>query len=211
MIKTKEDLIGRYAVRADKEVFELFMQKCEGFGVEWRSGREPRNYDYGDCVACDVGAELGFFSNLANLENKGYKRLTISDFKQPKTRTEYKLVTMKDWEALKAFHDGQAFYLKPERAEDYELVLYTQALINSHQNNDLYTKEEVEIDWRDVAAECLGIERYRENEAGYYASNGQYLDLKGKYVGALFNDGETTIDQFLRMCHEVAEMTEKPE
>ena len=35
IIKTREDLLGTYVLREDREVFKLFMDKCEEFGLTW--------------------------------------------------------------------------------------------------------------------------------------------------------------------------------
>lgn len=116
------------------------------------------------------------------------KELTLSDFKPTKTRTEYKPVSMKDWEALKAFHEGQEFY------HNTHLVTNTQTLLRSHQNNALYTKEEVELGWKDIV---------NEYDSDSDAFNDQIHEMCFLHQG--------TEKDFIRMCHEVADMTEKPQ
>lgn len=196
---SEEKLLNGYIGNRNKELQAEWYKACEyhGFDMEHCNGK----YD-----ATPVShIEKGKVHFTHNLSVYGYnkKKLTLDDFKT-KTRTEYKLVTMRDYEALKEFHEGKEFY---HNTNDYKLVTNPQTLIQSYQHKSLYTKEEVELDWRDVAAGCLGFDMVNP---GFYYSNGKYLDFKGKYIGVLLGC-DTTIDQFLRMCHEVAEMTEKPE
>lgn len=192
VIKTKEDLINRYAVREDKEVFEMFMQKCEEFGLKFQNGQAPRVIKCNECVCYNfhVNGKLGHGSNRF-FNSQGMRKLTLADFNtkesdydrgmreamkkialscgrnfcadigyedlpdlvdslickpQPKTRTEYKPVTMRDYEALQEFHAGKEFYHKSEYARKYNQVSNVETLIQAHVGGWLYTKEEVKID-----------------------------------------------------------------
>lgn len=209
MIKTKEDLISRYAVRADEEVFELFMQKCEEFGVRWCSGRKPRERADDECVTFNYHGD-GVLTHASKkfYESKGLKRLTLADFKpQPKTRTEYKPVTMRDYEALKAFHAGKEFYYKTYDFTQYIRATLPTALVDAHGRGWLYTKEEVDLDWRDVADDFLSSCKYLTP-----ACDISLCVTKPKSDDPQdLEEWEELQVEFLRMCHEVAELTEKPE
>lgn len=241
MIKNKEDLSGCYAVRADEEVFELFMQKCEEFGIKWLDGTLPRDFGGGDRVRYRCDSDILAHSSGSFYESLGMKRLTLADFKpktktdnnktigdignelhnlscklqdsddgeylsslaiecwdmakpQPKTRTEYKPVTMRDFEALQEFHAAKEFYHKPDHARNYNTVQNVETLIQAHVGGWLYTKEEVEINWRDVVS-------------WYDKYNSPFSSPA--YEVSFLHQG--TQKDFLRMCHEVAEITEKPE
>lgn len=85
MITCKEDLKGFYALRSDKEVFELFMDKCEEFGITWADGHLPRGVKGGEAVSvvfsvtsCDC---LGFGSELF-YKNLDRKAITLVDFNE---------------------------------------------------------------------------------------------------------------------------------
>lgn len=194
MIKTKKDLVGRYAVREDKEVFELFMQRCEEFGIKWLDGTLPRDFSGGDRVRYRCDSDILAHSSGSFYESLGMKRLTLSDFKTTKTRTEYKPVTMRDYEALQEFHEGKEFYHKPTHARNYNIVQNVETLIQARVSGWLYTKEEKEIDWRDVVS--------------WYDKYNSPFSSPAYEVSFLHQGDEK---DFLRMCHEVAEITEKPE
>lgn len=187
MIKTKEDLNDCYAVRADKEVFELFMQKCEEFGIKWHGGCEPRRVVYGLAVVYD-GDRLAHGSECSFV---GSKKLTLADFKpQPKTRTEYKPVTMRDYEALQKFHSGKEFYHKPEYARNHNLVSNVETLIQAHVGGWLYTKEEVKIDWKVEATKFISENETTEEECIWTVDG---VDL--------------TDESFIKLCYLVTELT----
>lgn len=91
MITCKEDLKGFYALRSDKEVFELFMDKCEEFGITWADGHLPRGVIVGETMAVafsSTGDErLGFSSELF-YKDLGGKVITLADFKGLSNNTD---------------------------------------------------------------------------------------------------------------------------
>lgn len=153
MITCKEDLIGFYALRSDKEVFELFMDKCEKFGITWGTKDNVRNFKEGEAVTFGhylrAAGFLGF-SSEAKLINSGLVKLTLSDFKP--ARTEYVKVTGSIFK-LKAELEAGKLYHEILGSSGLVVIDDESVLIYELQNENVYRKREVK--WQDEVEEYL--------------------------------------------------------
>ncbi|ALM62004.1 hypothetical protein AXI64_gp012 [Vibrio phage qdvp001] len=186
MIKTVDNLRKCYAVRADKEVFELFMNKCEEFGVVWAGvGEYPRDCRLGEAVVFS-GADTDKLTHgdESRMKQKGYKRLTLSDLK-PRTKTVYEKVEFNHaWELVKQFELYNDILYKSSSTPTYELMSIEniQNMLCNEYPVSLYRKVEKEIDWREVSHGYLAA------KTGFHWSTP---------VGEVINDES---DCFLDLC-----------
>lgn len=120
MITCKEDLKGFYALRSDKEVFELFMDKCEEFEAKWSDGNLPRDIKRGDAVSVAFSDtnyfRLSFGSELF-YKGLGRKVVTLADFKEVSKKLDnYKGVASK-WKYVPVVVGVSIFDLQEELKE----------------------------------------------------------------------------------------------
>lgn len=193
MIKSKEDLSGCYAERADKEVFELFMQKCDEFGIKGLSGGLPRDVKNGYCVCYDFMGSGGLGCASKRFYNdQGMKQLTLSDFKHKKIRTEWVKAEDDLWQLEDEFKNGDLYWLSCDTT--YKVITKTYTLTSFLEAGEVYRKVEKEIDWRIEATNFIA-----NNEAKYF-----------DYTWSVDGVDLTDID-FIKLCHLVVKLTDKPE
>ncbi|MGO1190286.1 hypothetical protein [Vibrio casei] len=121
--------------------------------------------------------------------------------KPMKTKTTYEKVTMRDYEALQEFHAGKEFYHNMGFARDYREVKSVISLVSAHSERKLYTKTETPLAWRDAVVDYI-------EKCDMY-----HHDIKSENEDATFilNSCDLSDKQFLKMCHDIAEITERPE
>lgn len=171
VIKTIEDMKMCYVPRHDKEVFELFMDKCEEFGLSWSdySGGEPRDIKLGEVVVFNGSTnKLLTHASEAYAAVKGYKRLTLSDLK-PRTRTEYEKVAESPRELFQAMLNGEEFYLFKEELLNFDGNQFWRHTEDGksritfiEDENEIYRKVEKEIDWRDEVNKAFPAIDFRD-------------------------------------------------
>lgn len=159
MITCKEDMRGCYAPRCDKEVFELFMDKCDEFGIKWADRREdPRDCQFGEAVVFSGNEEDKLTHGGEVIMNqKGYKRLTLSDLK-PRTKVVYEKVEFEPNEIWKAFKEHQEVgYLYVNTSDGFECLLdgVFNLAMSISQGDQLYRKVERPVEWFDDAVEYI--------------------------------------------------------
>lgn len=165
MITCKEDLKGFYVLRSDKEVFELFMDKCEEFGVVWGDGSEPRSIKEGEVVAFSyTGDRLGFSSELL-CKNLCRKAITLADFKEVSKKLDnykgvaskwkYKKVDMTPTDIYRAMLDGEAFYVNEQEMywNGNAFWLNCERVRFIDPNHDVCRK--VKVKWQEEVEEYL--------------------------------------------------------
>lgn len=212
MITKKEDLIGRYALRSEKEVFELFMQKCEELEMTWCSGEKPRDITDGDAVDCNYRYGGLAYGSETYYADRGFVKLTISDFKpskeesaiktlemlgyvyhgaelweppvkKPRTRTEYVKVTESIFDLREEFERGELYH-KFEHAREYSKVKNTESLSQALNNGCCYRKVEKEIDERQEFIDELGKIQRRIGDCQLYDFyNAVFESGKFKLIG----------------------------
>lgn len=121
MIKTKQDLAGKYALREDKEVFELFAEKVKELGFSYcGTGAGAHSCPEVEAVDADLSDNTLTHCTQEYYEKEGYTKLTLEDFidtspKQTpvKTKVDYiKWDIPKLSTAISLVEDGEVFYYK---------------------------------------------------------------------------------------------------
>lgn len=141
MIKCKEDLINTAVFCHKGELRELYLKKCEQFGVNWNHA--GLNIDKYTLLMVDENAEL---QGVACCNDDFYldlKRLTLPDLK-PRTRTEYEKVTESIFDLRDEFERGELYEsLCGSKLENEHDFIY------AYTNDHIVRKVEKEIDWQD--------------------------------------------------------------
>lgn len=193
MIETIDDLRKRYAVRADKEVFELFMDKCEEFGARWDFGGKPRDNRYGEAIVFD-GAHMDRLglASVSFMEKAGYKRLTLSDFKP--TRTEYVQVTESIFDLRDEFESGELYRIRRDDIDGYVKITNLETLVKEIQGMGVYRLVEKVIDWREDVVGYLSNLDFCEIDL----SKTLPLTVAHQLDGMVWNN--VTEREFLELC-----------
>ncbi len=206
MITCKEDLMNKYAVRADKKVFGLFMDACEKYGVTWSSGSAAKDNVYGEAAstihgeaASTIHGDLGH-AHVAFYIDNGYTKLTLSDF-QPdiKTKVEYVHIKSNDiafWEIAKEFAESDICNIHFLSVHDDMVeVACNDILLSNYKSRNLYRKVETEITWRDELEEFLdGSLTCHDSDSPWHHVSDDWVKFDGK-----FNNKD-----FIAMCHLVS-------
>jgi hypothetical protein len=159
MITCKEDMRGCYALRCDKEVFELFMDNCEQFGIKWAGRRDdPRDCQFGEAVVFS-GTEEDKLTHGSEpgMKQKGYKRLTLSDLK-PRTKVEYEHLERSSFNVwdLKSLLENGELYSKTSTGEYDQYSKSSQTYMLRHfMEYGVYRKVERPVEWWDDAVEYI--------------------------------------------------------
>lgn len=200
MIKCKEDIMNTTVSRDDIEVFELFMDKCEEFGIKWYNGQNPRESERGDYIIFG-GSVLSNLTQSNNLSSfTQYKKLTLEDFQDEKPSKQYKYEEFKGsmFELEEDLQEGNLVY--KNKSVGYVVVESEKRLCNLIIDNEtLYIREEV--DWRQNVMDYLGE---------YFLKNsGSLTDMARGFTNMLYEPHLAYEKQeFIKLCHYVAESTE---
>lgn len=184
MITCKEDLVGFYVLRSDKEVFELFVDKCEEFGLIWNAyNGKAASFNYRADVRIG-GAPEDFYID------RNLKKLTLSDFKP--TRTEYVNIkcSIFDLKDLKAEFEAGELYM-PDGNYGFCGIPSCDEEVFVMKFNDkcVYRKVEREVTWQ---GELMAAIR-----------GGSPIGEGSVRVGG----SDLTDEQFIEMCHKVYHLT----
>lgn len=188
VIKCKEDLERKYALRSDTEVFELFMQKCEEFGIAWKHGEPPRYWfncsvDSNDCVFYSIDGHLR--SLMAEpIKPAGCKKLTVADFTQPvKTKTEYIKTDKEIWDLQEEFKAGLVYW---DFRDDVGLIKADERTrLRVLFRHDLYIKTEVEIPWHERLDDFSYPLAIFESKGGVCSFSKKELKGLGQYYDSM--------------------------
>jgi hypothetical protein len=146
VIKCKEDLIDTAVFCHKGELRELYLKKCEQFGVSWNhAGLDINKYSL---LMVDENTELQGVICCNDDFYLDLKRLTLSDLK-PRTRTEYEKVSFVSvGDCVQSVHDnyGEYFFLNNCSGE-YQAAEYQDSAWYWNEGN-LYRRVEKEIDER---------------------------------------------------------------
>lgn len=112
---------------------------------------------------------------------------------KPRTRTEYEKVTESIFDLRDEFKRGE-LYSKHKNKEKYYQINTEVWVVNAINNNNVYRKVEKEIDWRLLLRETI------EKSSGRNIGDGSVM------VGT----SDLTDEEFLMLCHEISEVTNKP-
>jgi hypothetical protein len=140
MITKPDDLLNRYVLRSDKEVFEKYLDFCWLHGIK----EKPREQRGGDAMSYDAKNELLYDAECLYVE-AGYTKITMEDFAvNKKTKTEYVKVEFgKPSEAVTAWEDGELY----TKVSDNTFAVIDSAPDVLRYLYRLYKKVEVEIPW----------------------------------------------------------------
>ena len=187
MITCKEDLINTYIENDQGELRDLYLAKCEDFGLYIN----PSCYLTGSAIIFSKKCEKPFGNTDHSspdlqylIDNYGdMKQITLSDLK-PRTKTVYDRVEFNHaWELVKQFELHNDIFYKSSSTPTYELMSIenVQNMLRNKYPVSLYRKVEKEIDWRD--------EVYNKfQSSGYHWST---------QIGEVINDES---DCFLDLC-----------
>lgn len=199
MITCKEDLIGTEFKVTCKEEADLLKSKCELLGIEhatWSScnysdgvmrGIIGKDLDtYHSCKLLFTGRSEGACSMP---EFRSLRFVDINELSKPK-QTKFVKVEESIFDLKEEFEKGELYAVNGR--EKHFVINNEGWLTNAKSNGNVYRK--VEIDWRD------------EVKSKYSLTDFRNLDDEG-----CINLGDWTPDGFIKLCHFVAELTDKPE
>lgn len=184
MITKKEDLYGTHVLLSDKEAAEIYVGLINKLGI---SGISLGGHNIEDAIEvhranwCRSGWDASFTKANENGLDVGSRRLTLSDLKPKRTRTEYEKVTESIFDLREEFERGE-LYCKHEFAREYTQIINTQTLAQALHGGFCFRKVEKEIDWRDES------HRYLANKTGFHWSTP---------IAEVINDES---DCFLELC-----------
>lgn len=197
---SKEKLLRGYVNTKDKEIKKEWYKACEyyGFNMEYCDFE----WDRLDASCVSNGAvHFCDFSMITSTKNQ----LTLSDFKQKKTRTEWVKAEDELWVLENEFKNGELYSKKCNG--DYNQIVTLTLLALSLVCKNLYRKVEKEIDWRVEAKDYLDKCKHltpmcdislciAEPKSDDKDDLKEWLELQKESIG---------------LCHLVAELTDKPE
>ncbi|CAH9011614.1 hypothetical protein VPHF27_0014 [Vibrio phage F27] len=194
MITCKEDLMNTYIENDFGELRKTYIDKAIELGYNHQGNRE-RGLDWYDLpyIAINDSWDDAYVGQTSDAK-KGIrfsesKMLTLSDLKP--TPTKFVKVKESIFDLKGEFEHGE-LYQKPEFARDYSLVSNVQALASALDGGFCY--RQVEVDWRD--------EVKKEYDA---------VELPVGARGNLYMGESWDEQEFVKFCHLVASLTEKPE
>ncbi|AUR90522.1 hypothetical protein NVP1144O_74 [Vibrio phage 1.144.O._10N.286.45.B3] len=188
MITCKEDLIDTYIKNDGGELRDLYISKLKEFGVRVCGG-DGFEYLYRKSF---IGVRCwgeGGQSEWNNTPFKKAKELTMKDLVKPKT-TKFVKVEESIFDLKEEFERGELYSSNCEG--HYTQLKYKKSLYLAAHQDSIY--RQVEIDWRD------------EVKSKYSLTDFRNLD-----DGGCINLGDWTPEGFIKLCHFVAELTDKPE
>ncbi|CAL9954898.1 hypothetical protein VPHK63_0003 [Vibrio phage K63] len=148
MIKCKEDLINTAVFCHKGELRELYLKKCEQFGVSWNhAGLDISKYSL---LMVDENTELQGVICCNDDFYLDLKRLTLSDLK-PRTRTEYEKVTESIFDLRDEFERGELYWWYESDCKDKSEFVEIRSeydLSTYFAKGNIYRKVEKEIDER---------------------------------------------------------------
>lgn len=175
-------------------------------GIGWsRNVGNCEIHNYNQVLIKNYGSGLELATSDRDLSLE-FKRLTMKDLK-PRAKVEYELIKFKfSWKAVRAFEDGEALYTdenymdKPDEPS-YVEVPNAIACHRCHNAQNLYRKVETEITWSELVGDIL-------RESNLLSCN--------HTLGNMINNDGSKLDnhlesEFLKICHLIASMTDKPE
>ncbi|CAH9015075.1 conserved hypothetical protein [Vibrio phage 466E53-1] len=199
MITCKEDLIGTEFKITCKEEADLLKEKCESLGVKhatWSSC----NYTGGimrGVIAKDLGTyhscKLLFTDKPENSYSMDeFKSLRLVDIKDLVKSTPTKFVKVEEsiFDLKEEFERGELYAVNGR--EKHFVINNEGWLTNAKSNGNVY--RQVKVDWRDEVNKAYGAVELPSGERGKL------------YMGESWDEQE-----FIKFCHLVASLTEKPE
>lgn len=168
MIKTKEDLAGKYALRSDTEVFALFAEKCNGFGWFYGNldGEDAHSCPETECVNADLSDNTLTHCTEVYYIREGYKKLTLADFQDTsikvsplpvKTKTEYAPVTESIFSLQEDFEQGNLYFSWQgcSKGLSYDKIVDEKMLLCRYEEKRLLRKVVTDYTWKDSLQEYL--------------------------------------------------------
>ncbi|AUR99175.1 hypothetical protein NVP1263B_15 [Vibrio phage 1.263.B._10N.286.51.B1] len=196
MITCKEDLINTYIENDFGELRDLYIKIALNYGVETCGGS---NTDYLLNVHVIGVKDWGFGPQLEwiDREFKNARLITLSDLKP--TPAKFVKVEESIFDLKEEFECGELYLAVGGMSEGVFFSNYKYAKINSkellcacYSENNVY--RQVEIDWRDEVKEVYDA-----------------VELPTGEQGSLYMGEDWDEQEFIKFCHLVASLTEKPE
>lgn len=150
MITCKEDLVGKYVARADLELFELFMLKCEEFGIKWCSGKAPREVTRQAFVSVNSSCNLEHGYTPWSVEVALLMEdLTDVPKQTPKTKVEYVKVDLTPKQIFSALLEGEEFYIFEEEMffDGTQFLRGGDRITYINDDHEVTRKVETEVSW----------------------------------------------------------------
>jgi hypothetical protein len=208
MITCKEDLIGTEFKITCKEEANLLKSKCELFGIEHATW-SCCNYSDG-VMRGIIGKDLDTYHSCKLLftsreegacsmpEFRSLRFVDIKELSKPKP-TKFVKVEESIFDLKEEFDSGELYFRWLGNGEQgsggvgYDQIDDINMLLVRWEEKRVY--RQVEIDWRSELREALELTSHRP------------LGTGSVRVG----DSDLTDDEFISLCHKVAELTDKPE
>ena len=164
-----------------------------GNGIEYALG-VLRNNKSSFYLACDGIGRVFYRKEDELAECRNFKKITHADIGK-RTKTEFvKCSFIASWAALKTFEEGDELYLLSNEVYIKPQDIYQ--VVGNHDN--LYRKVEREVTWQDEVNEFIA----KSDAISLNHNLGMFQ---------AFDADSVECCEFIRMCHLVAEMTDKPE
>ena len=198
MITCKEDLLKTYVVN-EGEIRSLYVGLCNKFGIEYESNSNASGaVDVTNADYIEVYAGICFYTNTPSKESS--RELTIKDLQEKPTK--FVKVEESIFDLKEEFERGELYVSTCEG--HYTQILGENGLFLAAFNNSIY--RQVEVDWSDE----LGLFLAKKAFDGASVNNLDISDLSDN-LGTVSVNLELRFNDFIEMCHKVAELTDKPE
>ena len=195
-----EDFAGCYVDGSDKEISRAFQERLFSLGAKW--------LDFNDQIVrfnsemthiCFDGSRVSWNSREYAVDNYS-NEIEMKDLKP----TPIKFVKVKEsiFDLKGEFERGELYSSDCEG--HYTQILGENGLFFAAFNSSIY--RQVEIDWTDE----LGLFLAKKAFDGASVNNLDISDLSDK-LGTVSVNLELRFNDFIEMCHKVAELTDKPE
>lgn len=150
MIKCKEGLINTYIENDFGELRDLYLAKCEEFGI-CADDIDKNSGTIGVLDRCDIS----MWHNLMERTIDKCRKLTLSDLKS-RTRTEYEKVTESIFDLRDEFERGELYFTANGDIDNMRVIeteLHLVQLLKSHMEftnrGYVYRSTEKQVDWRE--------------------------------------------------------------
>ncbi|QZI90965.1 hypothetical protein MYOV024v1_p0040 [Vibrio phage PS34B.2] len=192
MITCKEDLFDTYIKNDFGKLRDLYVSACNEFGIE-KFIDCKLDLDVIAVFSCNSGVSDPWELIDINREDEisEMTELTLKDLAKP-TPTKFVKVEESIFDLKEEFERGELYFSVCSEGEVFEKIERERRLMNNLASGNVY--RQVEIDWRDEVKEI-------------YDAVELPVGVRGKlYMGKSWDEQE-----FIKFCHLVASLTEKPE
>lgn len=193
MITCKEDLFDTYIKNDFGKLRDLYVSACNEFGIE-KFIDCKLDLDVIAVFSCNSGISdpwelIDINSNDEEDEISGMTELTLKDLAKPNP-TKFVKVEESIFDLKSEFERGE-LYSSDCEGHYTQLKCEKKLYLAAHQDS---VYRQVEIDWRDEVKEVYDA-----------------VELPSGEQGSLYMGEDWDEQEFIKFCHLVASLTEKPE